>query len=104
VRQNESSRENQFKLLIELTDRHAKIVTPLALSRYLLRLHREGMKPIISTIMAKRLKASAKASPPKRPSKKLSLYPLDLSTALGTALQAGPMPRKPDKKTRPSKS
>jgi len=41
--------------------------------------------------MAKRLKASAKASPPKRQSKKLSLHPLDFATALGAALLAGRM-------------
>jgi hypothetical protein len=44
--------------------------------------------------MAKRLKASVKASRPEKvPSKKLSLYPLDLGTALGAALRAGPAPK-----------
>jgi hypothetical protein len=56
------------------------------------------MKPNMSAIMTKRLKASAKASPPKRPAKKLSLYPLNLDTALGAALKAGPMPKTPNKK------
>jgi len=57
--------------------------------------------------MAKRLKASSKASPSKseRPSRKLSLYPLDLGTALGAALKAGPVPQnKNDKKHRKNKT
>jgi hypothetical protein len=46
--------------------------------------------------MAKRLKASAKASPPatKYTRGKLSLYPLDFEGALGAALKTGPMPKK----------
>jgi hypothetical protein len=40
--------------------------------------------------MAKSLKGSTKASPPRKPTKKLSLYPLDLETALGAALRADP--------------
>jgi hypothetical protein len=53
--------------------------------------------------MAKHLKASAKAGPSeKRATKRLSLYPLDLETALGAALRIKPpskdIPKKPSAK------
>jgi hypothetical protein len=54
--------------------------------------------------MAKNLRGSTKASPPlKKTSKKLSLYPLDLETALGAALRVAPKePLKKQKKTKSS--
>ena len=53
-------------------------------------------------IMAKSLKAPAKASrPEKGPSKELSLYPLDLATALGAALRTGPPPENEEKRQAP---
>jgi hypothetical protein len=55
--------------------------------------------------MAKTLRGATKATPPlKRPSKKLSLYPLDFETALGAALRAGPLPKNVKKKQQKAKS
>jgi hypothetical protein len=49
--------------------------------------------------MAKMLKASAKSSVSAKPTKKkLSLYPLDMQTALHAALQTGPLKKHSPKK------
>jgi hypothetical protein len=48
--------------------------------------------------MAKSLRCSTKAAPTPKRTKKLSLYPLDLETALGAALRAGLPPEKRQKK------
>jgi hypothetical protein len=54
--------------------------------------------------MAKMLKASAKSAVPKPTKKKLSLYPLDMQTALHAALQTGPLKKHSPKKRTAKKS